>query len=147
VEQAPEEAERGRPNHPRRIRAGDSSHHPDPGSATVPDIHRCPCPQHEIGPDHRPGPGPSLKLFQPGGTQVGNYSRKRPGAPGAYGGWFRCQTCLYSQGSELLFWAACGTQAATRIGPQHSRQDREASRFEASGAGHTAGVVSTLFFL
>jgi len=115
VEQAPEEAERARPNHPRRIRAGDSSHHPDPGSATVPDSHTNPCPQHETGPDHRPAPGPSWRPFQPGGIQVGKKSRQRPGAPGAYEGWIRCQMCVDSQGSELLFWAACGTQAGTRI--------------------------------
>ena len=115
AEQAPEEEERARPNHPRRIQAEDSSHHPDPGSATVPDSHTNQCPQHETGPDHRPAPGPSLRPFQPGGIQVGNKSRLRPGAPGAYEGWIRCQRCVDSQGSELLFWAACGTQAATRI--------------------------------
>jgi hypothetical protein len=121
-EQAPEEAERARPNHPRRIRAKDSSHHPDPGSATVPDSHTNPCPQHETGPDHRPAPGPSLRPFQPGGIQCGKKSRQRPGA---YEGWIRCQRCVDSQGSELLFWAACGTQAATRIDSESPRIRRK----------------------
>ena len=146
AEQALKEAERARPNHPSRIRAEDSSHHPDPGSATVPDIHTNPCPQHETGLDHRPAPGPSLRPFQPGGIQVGKKSRLRPGAPGAYEGWIRCQRCVDSQGSEHLFWAACGTQAATRIESPRGRQDRAASQFEGSGAGHTACVVSPLFF-
>jgi hypothetical protein len=70
---------------------------------------------------------------------------RRPGAHGAYEGWIRCQRCVDSRGSELLFWAACGTPAAaTRIKSPRSRQDRKSGRSGASCPGH-ACVAGPIF--